>query len=429
VQRNIDLLARRLSAATPSQAAELRSRVQDLLSEDDEIEAAIRQSLAETKLADPIASAEQLQSALPRDSLLIEYHLGETQGYLWLVGADGIRLFPLPARAAIESQCAPVLRLFPAILDRKRSPEAQRQFEVALRRLSATLLGPLAGIRLPARVIVASDGVLTRVPFAALELNGSGSLGLTHDVVETPSAAYLGAGGKPRSVTAFPKAFLAMADPVYSPTDPRVASKGAAVAARNVSSLARLPFNDELDAVAKLVPAARRRILVGFQANPLALQGASLADYAVIHFSAHALIDDRVPEVSRIALSMVGPSGRAADGFVRPYQLSQLHLNGASVVLSACETALGKQVLGEGLAGFTTSLFSAGAAQLVLTLSPVDAEASSEFLRQVYVNLFAAHPAAMEHAMTMARQSLAHSQRWSDPYYWASFVVYGRPCE
>ena len=97
------------------------------------------------------------------------------------------------------------------------------------------------------------------------------------------------------------------------------------------------------------------------------------------------------------------------------------------MVLSACDTALGKQVSGEGLAGLTTSLFSAGAAQLVLTLSEIDAEASSEFLGGAYRNIFGVRKMAVEHAITQARQTMARSPRWSDPYYWASFVVYGRP--
>ena len=117
------------------------------------------------------------------------------------------------------------------------------------------------------------------------------------------------------------------------------------------------------------------------------------------------------------------------DGFLHPYDLAGFPLNGSTVVLSACGTALGKQVIGEGLAGLTASLFQAGAAQLVLTLSEVDAEASAEFFSAAYRRFFAPHPMSMEHSLTLARRTLAHSVRWSDPYYWASFIVIGRPSE
>jgi len=77
----------------------------------------------------------------------------------------------------------------------------------------------------------------------------------------------------------------------------------------------------------------------------------------VVHLSTHALIDDRTPELSRLALSLVDESGRPLNGFLRPYQLAGLRLPGSIVVLSACDTALGKQVLGEGMAGSPTACF------------------------------------------------------------------------
>jgi CHAT domain-containing protein/Tfp pilus assembly protein PilF len=427
VQRKLDLLAVRLSSPAPSHPADLREQVENLVSEDEEIEARIRQSLTEQKLAQPLTSIGELQTWLPPESALLEFYLSEKQSYLWLVQAGGLRVFRLPSRAAIEAQCAPVLKLFPAILQRRRSPALQQKLERALKGLSATLLGPLAQTQLPARLILVPDGVLTRVPFAALDLSPHRRLGLTHDLVQVPSAAYLGVGRRPRNVADFPKALFAVADPVYAPDDPRVPIQFRSQPVG--ATLARLPFSTELDTVAALAPPNRLTIWKGFEASAAPVEKAPLLDYAVLHFSAHAIVDDRIPELSRIALSTVTPTGRPIDGFLRPWQLSQLHLNGSTVVLSACETALGKQVVGEGLDGFTTSLFSAGAAQLVLTLSPVDSEASSEFLSETYRNVFRSRPMAFEHAITLARQTMAASTRWSDPYYWASYVVYGRPFE
>jgi CHAT domain-containing protein/tetratricopeptide (TPR) repeat protein len=430
VQRQIDLLAVRLTSAPADRSGELRQQVENLVSQDEEIEADIRQSGLVEKLGRPLGSVADLQERyLPPESAVLEYHLAEEQSYLWLVERDGIQVFRLPARATIESQCEPVLALFSAILDRKRSPATEARFEGALRQLSATLIGPLYNLRLPSRVIVVPDGVLTRIPFAALEIPGNRRLGLVHDLLQVPSAAYLEIGRRPRSVREFPKAFLAVADPVYSPKDPRVAAKIAAAPGDSTADLARLPYSGELDTVSALVPAARRRILRGFDADAGMVKASQPRDFAILHFSAHALIDDRTPELSRIALSMAKPSGTPVDGFLRPYQLSQLPLDGSTVVLSACDSALGKQVIGEGLVGFTTSLFAAGAAQLVLTLSPVDAEGSAEFLSQTYRHVFDPRPAAMEHAITLARRGMAQSERWRDPYYWASFVVYGRPAE
>ena len=127
-------------------------------------------------------------------------------------------------------------------------------------------------------------------------------------------------------------------------------------------------------------------------------------------------------------MSRVDRAGHPVEdmGLLHPYQLAQFHLSSSIVVLSACDTALGKQVLGEGLMGFSSSLLYAGGSQLVLTLTEVDGEASSRFLRDVYRQYLPGNN-SMEHSITIARRAMARSRRFSDPYYWASFIVVGRP--
>ena len=429
IQRQLSLLSLHLTGSARDSESGLRRQVEALVGEDERIEADIRQEIAGQEIGRPLRSLQELQGALPAGSALLEFHLGERESYLWLADRTHIQVFALPPRATIEAQARRVTNLFGRILERRRSPEKQTAFQHALGALSVTLLGPLRGSALPGRLVIAPDGILGRVPFAALTLpSASTGLGLTRTLIQVPAAAFLIADRPPRPVSDFPQAMLALVDPVFSLHDPRAAGLGkGAKPALAAPDLARLPFSGELDSV----PRARRVILRGFDASPTGLQELPLEDFAVLHFSTHALVDDRIPELSRIALSMVDRQGRTVDGFLRPYQLAGLHLNGSTVVLSACDTALGKEVLGEGLAGLTASLFRAGASQLLLTLAEVDAEGSSEFLRRVYGKLFSGRSDAaapdMEHALTQARVALARSGRWADPYYWASFVLYGRP--
>jgi CHAT domain-containing protein/Tfp pilus assembly protein PilF len=437
VQRRIDLVSDRITVATGERERALRDQAETLVAEDEEIEAEFRQTIAAQPLGQPLMSVEKLQREyLPHDCALLEFHLGQRESYLWLVKPNSVQMFPLPPRSVVEAQAGRAVELFRAILDRRRSPAKQAEFERAIRTLSGTLLGQLNEAELPNRLIVVPDGALYRLPFAALRLPSTRrSLGLARDLIQIPAAAYLGAGRKPRKVSAFPEALLAVADPVFSTGDPRVvySPSGKQIQGSNLrtadANLARLPFSAELDAAALLIPTSRRKILRGFDAAPLKLRQLRLQDFAVLHFSTHALIDDQIPELSRIALSMVDRSGAPVDGFLRPYQFSEFHLDGSTVVLSACDTALGKAVLGEGLTGFTASLLHAGAAQILLTLADVDAEGSSEFLKETYQILFSPGDTSMEHALTLARRNLSQSARWSDPYYWASLVLYGRPAD
>jgi tetratricopeptide (TPR) repeat protein len=438
LRRQIDGYSLRFAQADPPQPTaaaraalerrhdELRQRLELLLSEDEQVDTTIREAVHATALGHPLVSVGDLQAALPANSAVLEYYLGDRASYLWFVRPDGIQSFRLPPRGEIEPLAFRTADRFGAILERLRSPRTQGAFDADLRRLSKILLGPVAGVSLPPRLILVLDGVLNRVPIAALRVPGAPEvLGLGHDLIHAPSAAFLLEAKPPRPPTEFPRSVLAIADPVFGDDDPRLPATRAG--GGHSASLPRILFNRELDALLALVPPSRIRILRGLDAAPGMLRRLHLRDYAVLHFSTHAFIDDQIPELSRVALSLVDRAGRPVDGYVYPYQFAEYRLNRSVVVLSSCETALGKEVLGEGLVGFADSLFSAGASQLVLSLAKVDAEASADFFTEAYRAYFGPRPAGMEHALTLARRSLAHSARWSDPYYWASFTMVGSP--
>jgi CHAT domain-containing protein/tetratricopeptide (TPR) repeat protein len=432
IQRRIDLESLHLSTAPESEAEKMRARVDLLLGEDAEIEARINEALGSNVRILQVTSIENVQrELLPEDTAILEYYLGKHHSYLWLIDRNSAQVFSLPPRGVIEAQSSQMVSLFGDILDRRRSPQKQAAFEWASKQLSTTLLRVLQGAAVPTRLILIPDGVLNRVPFAALRLPSSGEfLGLTHELIQVPAASYLMVGKRPRPPSTYRQAILAVADPVFSPDDSRVASRAEPRPAGMTAavSLPRLPFDTTIDTISGLVPPAQRLILRGFDATADELRKRRLEDFRIIHLSTHALVDDRTPELSSIALSMVNRNGKRVDGFLHSYQLAQLNLDGSTVVLSACRTALGKQVSGEGIAGFASSLFFAGAAQLVLTLVNVDAEGSEVLLAEAYRRALGRNAVTgMESPLTGARRVLAHSDRWSDPYYWASFVVMGVP--
>jgi tetratricopeptide (TPR) repeat protein len=436
LRNQVDVLSARLTEADPPHLTDaarrdldrdneaLRSRIQLLLAEDDQVDTEIRRTVHASVLGRPLGSLAELQARLPSNTAILEYYLGERESYLWVVQPGSIQSFRMPARSAIEGLASRTADRFGNILGRRRSPQMQAGFEADLRRLSALLLGPLTGVRLPPRLVLVLDGVLNRIPMAALRPPWAHeAIGLSFDIIQAPSAAYLLAAMPPRPISAFPYAVLAVTDPVFAADDPRVS--GAQKQDVHASSLPRLPFTDELVALRSVVPPSGIRVLQGFDATPSTLRKTHLGNFALLHFSTHAFIDDRIPELSRVALSLVDRHGRPVDGYIHPYDFADFHLDRSIVVLSSCETALGKEVLGEGLVGFADGLFSAGASQLVLTLTKVDAESSAAFLSEVYRRFLTGKSFALESALTQARRTLAHSARWSDPYYWASFTLVG----
>src|SRR5262249_25711945 len=146
----------------------------ELLAQDDEIEARLREAVSQETAASPLQSIGQLQrDGIPPNGALLEYYLGAKQSYLWVAQKDRLDAYSLPPRDTIVALAARVNDLLARVTERKQSPEMQATFERTLRRLSTMLLGP-AGGHLPPRLIIVPDGPLHLVPFAALWEPGGG---------------------------------------------------------------------------------------------------------------------------------------------------------------------------------------------------------------------------------------------------------------
>ena len=123
-------------------------------------------------------------------------------------------------------------------------------------------------------------------------------------------------------------------------------------------------------------------------------------------------------------LSLFDKDGKPQDGFLRLNQIYNLDLNSDLVVLSACQTALGKDVRGEGLIGLTRGFMYAGAKRIVSSLWKVDDAATAEFMKRFYQNLLQKKlaPAA---ALRAAQTEMKQIPRFRSPYFWAGFTIQG----
>jgi CHAT domain-containing protein len=146
--------------------------------------------------------------------------------------------------------------------------------------------------------------------------------------------------------------------------------------------------------------------------------------YRIVHFATHGLINSQHPELSGVVLSLVDEQGRPQDGFLRLHDVYNLKLGADMVVLSACRTALGKEMKGEGLMGLTRGFMYAGAARVVASLWDVKDEATAELMKRFYQRMFrdGLRPSA---ALRAAQVSMWKEKRWEAPYYWAAFTLQG----
>jgi CHAT domain-containing protein len=228
-----------------------------------------------------------------------------------------------------------------------------------------------------------------------------------------------------------PVSVAVLADPVFGANDPRVSSGHSSSPTdlhRSSQGPGRLPPLPSSGAEAKdilaLSPPGRTLAALGFAASRETVLSGALSRYRILHFATHGHLDTEHPELSGIELSRVDERGRPREGFLGAHEIYRLRLEADLVVLSACDTALGREVRGEGLVGLTRGFFHAGARRVVVSLWPVQDQPTAELMRRFYQAMLRDHlpPAA---ALRTAQAGLRGEPRWRDPHDWAGFVLQG----
>ncbi len=312
---------------------------------------------------------EVQQRVLDADTTLVEYALGEKASHLFVVTRAGVTHRTLPGRAVLEATA-------------RRAYEAYRQPEgkpdgAALARLL------LPGVRAK-RLLIVADGALQYLPFVAFAP--------AETVVLAPSASAV--AGLRALPVAGGKGIAVFADPV-------------------APQLARLAFaRMEGDGIVGLAPKGQASLAVGAAATRAAVLGARAG---ILHFAAHSLLDTERPERTELVLS---------GGSLRLRDIYNMRVPARLVVLSACQTALGKEMKREGLLGLARAFQQAGVPRVVASLWKVDDRATAELMKEFYAGMLRDGRTAAE-ALREAQRRLAAKARWQHPYFWAGFVLQG----
>ncbi|HET9530940.1 MAG TPA: CHAT domain-containing protein, partial [Blastocatellia bacterium] len=464
-------------AAKPEQSVTLKQEISRLETDLERAQAVIRKNnprYAALTQPRPL-KLKAIQAQLDADTLLLEYALGEERSYLWAITRDSLTSYELPKAESIDKDARQVYELLTArstarrgesaLQRQERISQAEARLPAAARQLSQTLLAPVAARLGNKRLVIVADGALQYIPFAMLPdpvvggrsavVGKSQPLIVNHEVVSLPSASALAiqrtelAGRQPA-----PKMLAVIADPVFDRTDERFKSLAPEASdkeqaqtiafddARSIEHLAeksddkagtttrrlvipRLPFTrQEATRLLALTPKNVSLGAIDFQASRATVLKGELSQYRYVHFATHGLLDTERPGLSALVLSMVDEQGKAQDGFLRLHEIYNLKLPAELVVLSACQTGLGKEIKGEGLDGITRGFMYAGAARVIVSLWNVNDKATAELMTKFYEKMLrqGARPAA---ALRAAQAEMWRQRQWQSPYYWAAFVLQG----
>lgn len=427
VARLLGLLAAGGRVASAFELAE-RRRARELMDAVLQAEA-LRAGSASTKaagvqIARPITAAALAASIPDERTALLEFVAGseESPATLFVVRRAGVVAHALPI---LNSWSGQVTR-FAALLEGGADPG-----ELA-RGLGRALLDEAVG-ELGAevtRLVVVPDGALHRMPWDALRLANGSRLVERYSVTLAPSAAVVSAlwrrARDPGAVPG-PVRLLAFGDPAFAATpanrgDGDVAWTEAAQVMRSAfdatGGLPRLEASArEVELVARYAPEAEVRLRE--TASAAYLRRADLAPFRVLHFATHALVDERTAARTALALA----PGEGESGFISPGELAALRLDADLVVLSACRTARGVLVEGEGVLGLTGPLLQAGARAVVATSWRIGDQATVAFVHSFYDALALGLPVA--DALRTAK--LDALERGAKPNEWAVFTAVGDP--
>ncbi|MBD2197971.1 MULTISPECIES: CHAT domain-containing tetratricopeptide repeat protein [Calothrix] len=357
-----------------------------------------------------------------------------------------------------------------------------QQINIAAQELTQLILSPVKDKLGKKRLVIVADGALQYIPFAALaDLNAPQSsttpkpatetpkdndcsnrsifrpcysieqqnwnyqpLLANHEIVSLPSASSIAfqrqqlANRQPAS-----KALAILADPVYSVDDPRLKATSTksdkfqsnlelelerSALERSARSLNRNGWQrlvntaTEAKEILKLIPTESSLEALNFDANYNWATSKALNQFRILHFATHGFVNQDQPALSGIVLSLVNQQGKAISGYLRLADLFNQDYPAELIVLSACETGLGKNINGEGLVGLTRGLMYAGAARVAVSLWQVSDEGTSILMQEFYKQMLQQNKKPAE-ALRAAQLKLWQEGR--SPYEWAAFTLQG----
>jgi CHAT domain-containing protein len=346
----------------------------------------------------------QLQGSLPADSVLVEFWTGETDvAALWITrSAAGV------VRQDFDQQFRQDVSSWETALQR-----GDQDWERGSRSLGKKLL---AGIPASKHMILSLDGPLMALPAEALTSPASGRLLIEDaDVSYVPAARFVALNGQRTHIPLPPwrKQFVAYGDPPVYGKDPFGEDE----------QWTPLPASAyEIQSISRLLP-GKAEVRLGAEAKKHDLLSENLQGVSLLHFSTHAIVDMENSDRSRILLASNSPPGQA--DYLFQQEIYGLNLKGVDLAtVSACETARGQIVRGDGLRAFSQAFLAAGAAATVTSLWPVPDRPTAEFMKQFYY--FLANGQTKSQALQSAKLQFLHSRsRLAAPQFWSAFVLNG----
>ncbi len=366
-----------------------------------------------------IISLEKAQKMLDKKTAFFEYMISDEISYLFVVTQENLNIYPIPSREQLQVLVSNYIK--------KISDKENNEFSEGYS-LFKKLVQP--GLKKSIKkIIFIPDDILNFLPFEALITKPDSRKWLVWDyhIAYSPSVSSLQEiiNRKKSSGYKRHKDLLAVGDPYFKPLKDKSNGEQSLNQFMPVSQfdLQRLEYSGtEIDKISRLFRNSQKTVFKRNQATEDVLKKANLEDYKIIHLATHSLIDNQRPFRSSIVLAL--DDNPQEDGFLQMREIYNIKLNSDLVVLSACKTGLGQFIKGEGIEGINRSFFYAGSSAVLMSLWPVNDQATFQMMERFYTHLRSSK--SIINSLRKTKLELIGSDSLSHPYYWAGFIVSGK---
>lgn len=376
----------------------------------------------EIRFDDEIISLKEVQEQLSKGDVLLEYFLGDSVSYAFLVSKNEIDIKVLPPRVELEKLSGNFRNLI-NVPDKTNERDKDSLYMMG-RDLFTVLIAPFDSALKklqPKNLVIIPDTELGYLPFELLIKEDVASNKPVHYLINDYNISYGYSATllfKPQRKTTTDSYYLSFG-PTYVNT-PDTSSKVVSTNNRKSDALVPLYWNEE------------EASLLGMYMSGDAILGENATESVfklrakeanILHLAMHAFVDDENPMNSRLVFYQ--NNDNTEDGSLHTFELYNMQLNADLAVLSACETGYGKMVHGEGIVSLARGFAYAGVPSVVMSHWQVDDRSTSLLMKHFY--RFLADGDTKGSALRKAKNAylLEADEDKKHPFYWGAFVVIG----
>ena len=342
-------------------------------------------------------SISDIQQKLPQGATMVSYFLGDNAKrlYAFFIDAKGLKVENLPVDEGFDKNITGYRNaLYYKAEETSQEVGSKLFYQLGLNKLPAETK----------QIIVVPSGRISTVPLEALLTDKEDAKSF---LIKKYSVSYLYAASLMQKNEAISKDEQIS---LFAPVD------------FSGLGLAYLPgTKQEVEEIGGLFEKDKDQANLFLEANASksAVMSPQVAQSNIIHFATHGIVDELHPERSQICLTTKDGS----NGSLYTGEIYNLKFNADLVVLSACETGLGKLSKGEGIIGLTRAIIYSGARNMVVSLWSVSDASTSQLMIDFYNNLLSGQEYSQ--ALANAKRKMITDDKYGEPYYWAPFVLIG----